>query len=197
MHLNRLTAVALFIPLSFCCTVLVPTGCKPHAAIPPHLLPISDQQQARAFIDAFFRAYVSDQFDTALAMLCSQDPVSQASARKDMEAGRKQSAQDRITQFHVRSIAPMWIGQEPYYRAEVSFPLPHHTGHLLEAYSIRVRDGCVDGFSSREEDTAMPKSNLPIQPDEEKILLPPFSEPAIPPKTVPPTPVNPDPLIEL
>jgi hypothetical protein len=180
-----------------CMIGIMCTGCRAPSAYPPHLLPISDQEQARAFIDVFFQAYTNNRFEKALTMLCAQDAESQAAALKKMQKHQGDNSKQEYTNFDVRSIVPMWIGREAYYRTEVSFPFKKRSGHLLEVYSIRVRDGCVDGFISEEKGFSLPGSSLPTNLDKEKIVLPPISEPVISPKTVPPTPINSDSKIEL
>ena len=185
------------ISVALCIIGLTCSGCKAPSAFPPHVLPISNQEQARAFIDVFFQAYTNNRFETALAMLCAQDTASQEAARKEMQRNQAKNSKQQYTNFDVRSIVPMWIGREAYYRTEVSFPFKERSGHLLEVYSIRVRDGCVDGFISQEKDFSLPDSSLPTHLDKEKIVLPPFSEPVISPKTVPATPVISDSKMEL
>ncbi len=150
-------------------------GCKPPSEYPPHVLPIHNQEQAKAFTQVFFKAYLNHDVETVISMVCEKDQTTHEAVKSNMNQLKRKRLADRPYTFEIRSIIPMWIGREPYYRIELSFPLKNQTGQLLEAYRIRVRDGCVEGFVSTQTNMPQPTLN-PLQINGvEEILLPPNS----------------------
>ena len=104
------------------------------------------EADARVIVNRFFRALVNVDVKTATMLMCEQDPESQGRARARIARGQREGTNTRVNRFTVHSVIPMWIGSEPYFRAGVSFPRRGVRGEFLYAFSVRVRDGCVEGF---------------------------------------------------
>lgn len=110
------------------------------------LMAIATEKDALREIEQFFGAYVVTDIDTTARMICEQDPESLARLRSFIQHSQAPGSMFRVERFQVRSAVPMWIGKEPYYRVEVSFPRRNGPGEILHQYRLRVRDGCIEGF---------------------------------------------------
>lgn len=121
-------------------------ACAREAAAPAPQPVLSSADDARAFTTRFFQAYVSGDANTAADMLCTLDPASLERARRFIERSQRPGSPYRVETFTVRSIGTHWIQREPYFRVEVSFPTAKRDGEVLHAYTLRAKDGCMEGF---------------------------------------------------
>lgn len=113
---------------------------------PPRLMAVATEQEALQLVGHFFDAYVHVDIDTTSRLLCEQDPESLGRVRAFVQHSQARGSPYRVEQYQVRSAVPMWIGKEPYFRVEVSFPRKSGRGEILHQYRVRVRDGCLEGF---------------------------------------------------
>lgn len=185
MLIHRLVKMCLIVV-----TAVSAVSCKPAGDASQQRLPIHNQEQAKKFIHGFFSAYLNNDFETVVRMLCDQDQSMKDTMKMNMDRFQATQMSQRPSSFEVRSVIPMWIGREPYYRAEISFPLTHQRGHFLEAYSIRVQEGCVEAFADNKIDESLSQPTKRERNEEEKILLPQMSQPQNTPRTVPLAPLE-------
>ena len=123
------------------------TGCpEENTRNPPRLMAIPKEQDAIAFVQHFFDAYVHVDVDSVSRMICEQDPESLGQVRAFIQHSQAEASPFRVVRYQVRSAVPMWIGKEPYFRVEVSFPRKAGRGEILHQYRVRVRDGCLEGL---------------------------------------------------
>lgn len=129
-------------------SVLLPLGGCPeeNRQNAPRMMAIAKEQDALLFMQHFFDAYVHVDVDSVSRMICEQDPQSLGQVRAFIQHSQAEDSPFRVARYQVRSAVPMWIGKEPYFRVEVSFPRKAGRGEILHQYRVRVRDGCVEGL---------------------------------------------------
>jgi hypothetical protein len=133
-----LLCLALTLPLSGC-----PEEDRQQV---PRKMAMAKEQDALSFMQHFFDAYVHVDVDSVSRMICEQDPQSLGQVRAFIQHSQAEDSPFRVARYQVRSAVPMWIGKEPYFRVEVSFPRKAGRGEILHQYRVRVRDGCVEGL---------------------------------------------------
>jgi hypothetical protein len=127
-------------------TILSTGACQreePTVAVP---LRIPDDRAALEFMGRFFKSYVNIDVDACMEMLCPTDDETAAHVRAFIHATQKPTSPLRVNEFQVRSVELMWLQREPMHRVEVSFPRRNGSGQILHVYSVRAREGCLEGF---------------------------------------------------
>jgi|GEM_PF-2023128 len=123
---------------------LLGAGCEaPVQAQNP--LVVSSEQKAQQLVSTFFGHYVQNRFDDAVGLLCEQTDADRQRALRFMQTSQATGSRFRVDAFQVRSALAHWVGREPYYWVDVSFPRAEG-GAFLHAYRVRVRDGCIEHF---------------------------------------------------
>ena len=141
------------------------------------------QDAAIDLVTRFFNAYVNLNTETVLQLMCEQDSMNQRRAATFVEQSQSLRSPYRVNRFHIRSVVPLWMKKDPYFRVEVSFPRNRGPGELLHAYSVRVRDGCLEGFLAPPGASANQNAPGPVIDDDTE----PFSVPAPAPEVAPGT----------
>ena len=107
---------------------------------------LPEEEDALQFVKQFFEAYVHVDVDSISRMICECDPQSVEQVRAFVQTSQTPGSVFRVERYQVRSAVPMWIGREPYFRVEVSFPRRAGRGEILHQYRVRVRNGCLEGL---------------------------------------------------
>jgi len=124
---------------------------------------------ALALVDRFFQAYVRTDLDTLGDMLCERDERLSRVLTFIQESQAPMSP-FRVETYQVRSAAPVWIGRQPYFRVEVSFPRRRSPGQILHVYQVKAKIGCIDGFLDLEPsgiNPMAPNASVPSAPPNE------------------------------
>lgn len=109
-------------------------------------LAIADDKAALEFMARFFKAYVNIDVEACMEMLCPTDEATASQVRAFIHETQKPASPFRVNAFQVRSVELMWQQRAPMHRVEVSFPRRHGSGQILHVYSVRAREGCLEGF---------------------------------------------------
>lgn len=160
-------------------------GCEPRVEV-NNPLQVSSEQKAQQLIRDFFGHYVQLEVDDAVALLCEQNPAERTQAAQFIRTSQSPSSRFRVDAFQVRSALAHWVGREPYYWVDVAFPRVSG-GHLLHAYRVRVRDGCIENFLGT---SAAPQAPPP------SLSVPAAAPQSVPQKTTPPPASSSNPTTE-
>lgn len=121
-------------------------GCQREEPTLAPPLAIADDKAALEFMARFFKAYVNIDVEACMEMLCPTDEATASQVRAFIHETQKPASPFRVNAFQVRSVELMWQRRAPMHRVEVSFPRRHGTGQILHVYSVRAREGCLEGF---------------------------------------------------
>lgn len=172
-------------------------SCAREAAPPADQPVLSSNDDARAFTERFFASYVAGDAKAAVDMLCASDAGFAERARRFIERSQRAGSPYRVETFTIRSIGTHWIQREPYFRVEVSFPTKGGDGEVLHAYTLRAKDGCVDGFLDGGRPSTSSSGAAPGNAKEQP-RVPDGSHPKDDAREAKPSPANPaDEVIEL
>jgi hypothetical protein len=145
---------------------------------------VASDGDARKVVASFLDAYVAEDMDGMLKVLCEQDARSQAAARRWLGMMLEEVP---LSSYSIHGVSPAWVGDMPYFEVAVGFPRRDGGSEVPYAYRVRAQQGCIENFlggvSGHGPSSSAPEGQAP--PHEAPAPLPDLDAPALEAPTSP------------